>query len=161
MIKKLFDWSEKLPFSNQIQRFLFNQYPAYRRSGGYISFLSKDWKKAEVTLRLSWKTINYMGAGFGGSIYAAIDPIFAMQLIRNLGEGYVVWDKAAHIRFLKPIRSTVKATFLITDEILEEIKYKVAAQHKYEVDFLLTLQDSEGKIYAEVLKTIHIAQKNK
>ncbi|MDX1904527.1 MAG: DUF4442 domain-containing protein [Thermonemataceae bacterium] len=159
MIKKLFDWSEKLPFSNSIQRFLFNQYPAYRRSGGYISFLSKDWKEIHVRLPLNRKTINYMGAVFGGSIYASVDPIFAMQLIRNLGDTYVVWDKAAHIRFLKPIRRTVQAKFIITDELLEEIKNKVAEKQKYDVELSLTLEDAEGKVYAEVLKTIYIAKK--
>lgn len=30
------------------------------------------------------------------------DPFYMPMLISNLGSDYVVWDKAAHIRFRKP-----------------------------------------------------------
>jgi len=41
---------------------------------------------------------------FGGSIYGALDPIYMVQLINILGGKYVVWDKAATIKFIRPIK---------------------------------------------------------
>ena len=38
------------------------------------------------------------GFDLRGSLYAAVDPIYMIQLIYVLGEEYVVWDKAAEIR---------------------------------------------------------------
>lgn len=53
----------------------------------------------------SWRTRNYVGTIFGGSLYGALDPIMIM-LIKLLGPEYEVWDKAASIRFRRPGRST-------------------------------------------------------
>jgi hypothetical protein len=39
---------------------------------------------------------------YGGSLYSMTDPFYMPMLISNLGSDYVVWDKAAHIRFRKP-----------------------------------------------------------
>ena len=43
---------------------------------------------------------------FGGSLYASVDPFYMIMLIRNLGSEYIVWDKAATIRFKKPGKSS-------------------------------------------------------
>ena len=88
-----------------------NLWPCYRGSGARITYIAGDWKEVRVKLRLSLRTQNYVGSIFGGSLYAAVDPIYMLMLIKCLGPGYVVWDKAATIRFRKPGRSTLTATF--------------------------------------------------
>src|SRR2546422_8429965 len=55
-------------------------------------------------LPLSWRTRNYVGTIFGGSMYGAVDPVYMVMLIKLLGPGYTVWDKAAAIRFRRPGR---------------------------------------------------------
>ena len=82
-----------------------------------------------------------------------------LQLINILGGSYVVWDKSATIKFLKPIKKKVYARFLITNEILEEIIMKVKLDQKYSIDLITTFQDENGIIYAEVIKTLYIAEK--
>ncbi len=52
-----------------------------------------------LELPLSWRTRNYMGTIFGGSIYSAVDPIYLLMLIRRLAPDFIVWDKAARIEF--------------------------------------------------------------
>jgi len=34
---------------------------------------------------------NYVGTIFGGSMYAAVDPVYMLMLIMNLGKDYIVW----------------------------------------------------------------------
>ena len=82
-----------------------------------------------------------------------------LQLIKILGENYVVWDKSALIKFIKPIKKSVFARFLITDEILSEIITKVKSAYKYDINLTATFQDKHGVTYAEVVKTIYIADK--
>ena len=137
----------------------FNFFPAYRRTGGRICFLSTDWKEIHVSLRMKRTTKNYVGSVFGGSIYGALDPIYMVQLINLLGRGYVVWDKSANIRFIKPVRSKVFARFLITSEILDEIRAKIAAEKKYDVELKAFFQDAAGTVYSEITKTIYIADR--
>jgi hypothetical protein len=71
-----FPTSRKESFKTKLNRFLFNIFPAYRRGGGRVAFISSDWYEVHVCLNLNWTTKNYVGSVFGGSIYAAIDPIY-------------------------------------------------------------------------------------
>ncbi len=160
MKNSIFKTDRKENFKSKATRIGINFFPAYRRTGGRIYFLSDDWRDIHLTLGLTWKTKNYVGTVFGGSIYGAIDPIYMIQLLKILGSEYVVWDKSAVINFLKPIKKSVFARFLITDEILSEIISKVKSHQKYSIELKTNFQDGNGIIYAEVIKTIYIADKD-
>jgi len=54
---------------------------------------------------------NYVGTHFGGSLYSMVDPFYMLMLMNILGPGYIVWDKAASIRFKKPGKGVMKASF--------------------------------------------------
>ncbi len=159
MRRTIFKTDKKENIKSKLMRIAFNFFPAYRRTGARVYFLSEDWRDIHITLGLTWKTKNYVGSVFGGSIYGALDPMFMVQLINILGKNYVVWDKSATIKFLKPIKKNVFARFLITDEILEDIITKVKSDKKYSLDLITNFQDENGIIYAEVIKTIYIADK--
>ena len=85
--------------ASRLLRWKFNFFPAYRGSGARVTYIAGDLREVHVELPLSWRTRNYVGTIFGGSIYAAVDPMYMVMLIRILGREYVVWDKAATIRF--------------------------------------------------------------
>jgi len=155
----IFETDKRENLKSKVKKFVFNLFPAYRRSGGRICFLSYDWSEVHVKLGLNWTTKNYVGTVFGGSIYASLDPIFMIQLINILGSSYIVWDKSANIKFIRPIKSKVYAKFLITDEILADIKTKVNKNKKYDINLTTSFQDKNGTVYAEVIKTIYIADK--
>jgi acyl-coenzyme A thioesterase PaaI-like protein len=160
MKKTVFKTNEKENFKSKLNRFIINFFPAYRRTGARIYFLSGDWKEIHIRLGLNWKTRNYVGSVFGGSIYGALDPLYMIQLMKILGKNYVVWDKSATIKFLKPIKKNVYARFLITSDILTKIITKVKAHQRYSVDLSINFQDENGIIYAEVIKTLYIADKD-
>jgi hypothetical protein len=147
-------------FKSKLIKLGFNMFPAYRGTGGRICFLSHDWRDVHVKLKLTWKTKNYVGTVFGGSIYGAVDPIYMIQLINILGNDFVVWDKSANIYFLKPIKSPVYARFQITNEILEDIRHKINADKKYVINLPVEFLDKNGVVYAKVEKAIYIADKS-
>ena len=156
---KCFQTDKKESFSSRIKRFGFNLFPAYHRSGGKVRFISNDWKEIHVSLKLTWKTRNYVGTVYGGSIYSALDPMFMIQLIRILGSGYVVWDKEAVVKFIRPISHQVCARFLITDELITQIKETVAKQKEMTLNLPVHFEDKAGKVYAEVGKKLYVADK--
>jgi len=82
-----------------------------------------------------------------------------LQLIRILGKDYVVWDKAAAIRFRRPCTKTLQMHFQITEELLEKIKIEVASNKEFEFTEKLQWVDKEAKVYAELEKTIYVADK--
>jgi hypothetical protein len=146
-------------FRSRLLRWRFNLFPAYRGTGARITYVSADFSEVCVKLPLSWRTRNAVGTIFGGSMYGAVDPVYMIMLLRLLGSGYVVWDKAAEIRFLKPGRATLYATFRIGQAELEEIR--AAAAHG-PIDRVLTvdLADESGVSHAHVIKTLYIRQKD-
>lgn len=85
-----------------MSRWGFNWFPAYRATGARIEYIAADWQEVRVRVPLNRRTRNYAGTIFGGSMYAAADPIYMVMLIKLLGPGYEVWDKAAAIRSAGP-----------------------------------------------------------
>ena len=160
MAKTIFLTDRKENLKSKIIKFGFNCFPAYRRTGGRICFISDDWYEVHVKLGLNWTTKNYVGSVFGGSIYGALDPIYMIQLIKLLGKDYVVWDKSANVKFIKPIKKMVFAKFLITGELLNEIRIKIKSEKKHIVNLTTSFLDSNQIVYAEVIKTIYIADRN-
>jgi len=140
-------------------RWKFNFFPALRGTGARVTYLSDDWREVRVRLPLNWRTRNYVGTIYGGSMYGAVDPFYMVMLIRNLGPDYVVWDKAATIRFLKPGRSTLYARFALDEAELDAIKSALVNQRSVDRSYSIDLTDVAGAVYASVEKVIYIARK--
>lgn len=143
-------------FKTRLMRWGFNFYPAYRGTGARITYIAADWREVQITLPLSWRTRNYVGTIYGGSMYAAVDPFYMVMLIRILGPEYVVWDKAATIEFKRPGRSTLYATFTLDDEEIESIKAELTEKPAMDRVYHTDLTDKDGVVYASVKKTIYI-----
>ena len=112
-----------------------------------------------MRLPLSWRTRNYVGTIYGGSIYASIDPIYMLMLMKIFGSEYTIWDKAANIRFRRPGRTTLYADFLITDEEISEIRRLAASEKSIDRIYNVELKDADGTVHAVIEKTIYIAKK--
>lgn len=151
---------EKFMSKSSIYKYGFNLSPMYRRSTGKIINVSDDLLSVKIRIKLSYKNSNYVGSIFGGSLFSATDPIFMIQLLNILDSNYVVWDKAATIKFKRPARETCFVDFIFTLDEIEQIK-KVVAEKK-EIDFVknivITNKDTTV-VFAEVSKTIYIADK--
>jgi hypothetical protein len=140
-------------------RWMLNLWPCYRGTGGWVTFIANDWREMRVKLALGWLTRNYVGTLFGGSLFGAMDPMYMIMLIHLLGPEYVVWDKAATIRFIKPGRDTLYATFRVEDAELAEIQGLLFNQPKIERSYTIALADAAGVVCAEVVKVIQIRKK--
>jgi acyl-coenzyme A thioesterase PaaI-like protein len=140
-------------------RWKFNLFPAYRGSGARVTYIADDFREIRARLPLSWRSKNVVGTIFGGSMYATVDPVYMIQLMKLLGRDYVVWDKAATIRFLKPGRTTLYATFRIDDAELAAIREATADGAPVDRVYHVDLVDSEGTVHAAVDKTIYIRRK--
>ena len=138
----------------------FNLSPMYRRSTAKIVHVSKDICTVKIKLPLSYKNKNYVNSIFGGSMFAAVDPIPMIQLMHLLGDAYIVWDKTAQISFLRPAKEDLYADFLFTHEEIEEIKQSLAQKNELEVVKTTSLTNKDQTIaYCKVEKTIYVANK--
>ena len=143
----------------RLTRWGFNWFPAYRGTGARIVFIANDWTEMRVRLPLNWRTRNYVGTIFGGSMYGAVDPVYMIMLIHLLGPGYVVWDKAATIRFRKPGREALTATFRVTEEELSAIRAEVERNGRAERTYTFKLVNAAGEVHASCEKLLSIKPK--
>jgi hypothetical protein len=143
----------------RLTRLAFNFWPCYRGTGGRITYIAHDYREIRVKLPLSWRTYNYVGTIYGGSLYAAVDPFYMVMLIQTLGPDYIVWDKAAAIHFKKPGRTTLTARFVIDEAELEAIR--VALTHAPSIDRVYTIEliDGDGVVHAIIEKTVYIRRR--
>jgi acyl-coenzyme A thioesterase PaaI-like protein len=145
--------------ATSLWRRAFNFFPAYFGSGAHVVHIAGDWREIHVALPLSVRTRNYVGTIFGGSMYAAVDPVYMLMLIKNLGPDYVVWDREARIRFLKPGRSTLHARFRIEAAELEAIRAGLETTRSIDRVYQVELVDAAGTICAAVEKTLYVRKK--
>lgn len=138
---------------------LVNWYPPFWGAG--IRFLrgSDDWSSVEVELRLHWWNRNYVGVHYGGSLYSLCDPWFMLMLMKQLGPEFIVWDKAASIKFKRPGTGRVRAHFQIAPEITESIRSQALQNGTHEHTFLVQVQDDHGHTIAVVEKLLYVRWK--
>lgn len=135
-----------------------NIWPPLAAAGIHVRW-GDDMKSADVTMKLRPWNRNFVGTHYGGSLYSMTDPFYMLILIQNLGPDYVVWDKAASIRFRRPGKGTVRAHFEVTDEQLNDIRERLKAEPKLEPKFTVAVKDESGETVAEVEKLLHIRRK--
>lgn len=143
----------------RLLRFAFNFYPCYRRTGARITYVAADYSEVRVKLPLNRKTRGYWGTTFGGSMYAAIDPVLLVMLARRLGPGFIVWDKAATIEFKKPGRGTLYACFRVEEAEIEELRRALERDGRIERSWPIELTDAAGTVHAAFTKTLHLRRR--
>jgi hypothetical protein len=130
-------------------------WPPYLGAGVRVRNVSSDVRSLDVEMRLRFWNRNYYSTHFGGSLYSMVDPFFVLMLAANLGRGYVVWDKAATIRFKAPGRGRVTARFALSGEAIDAIR-RDADAGKVEPRFQVEIKDEAGTVIAEVEKVLHV-----
>lgn len=136
-----------------------NAWPPFLFSGIRVQRMSADFRHVRVRLRRLPATTNYVGTLFGGSLFSMTDPFWMMMILRNLGPGYVVWDKAAEIEFVAPGRSSVTATFDLTEQILDELREAAAGGEKVLRWFENDIVTDDGTLVARSRKQIYVRRK--
>jgi len=159
MISQQHNLGMKKLIKRHFRRFL-NVWPPFVGAGIRVTSLQPDWKAIDVEMKLRRWNANYVGTHYGGSLYSMADPFYMLMLIKNLGRGYIVWDKSATIRFRKPGKGTVTASFRLSDEEINSIRQALETQDKMETTFLVEVKDEAGEVVAEVQKLLHIRKKD-
>jgi acyl-coenzyme A thioesterase PaaI-like protein len=150
----------RIQFGPDGMRRLFNLWPVFRGAGIRVREIAPDFSHATVELRMGLLNRNYVGTHFGGSLFAMADPFFMILMMKRLGPGYRVWDKAGTVRFLKPARGTVTARFEMPAARVSEAREKTQGGAKFEPVFRVEIVDGAGVTVADVEKTLYIRKKN-
>jgi acyl-coenzyme A thioesterase PaaI-like protein len=141
-----------------LRRFM-NFWPPFLFAGIRVRGISVDFRHARVELRQHWYNRNFVGTHFGGSLFAMTDPFWMIMTMQALGDGYIVWDKAAEIEFVKPGRGVVVAEFVMDDGVLDRIRAATESGEKMLHWFETTVTDGDGDVVARVRKQVYVRRK--
>ncbi len=142
-----------------LRRLLFNFFPAFRATGARVIYISEDMRKLRIKLPLTFRTRNIHGTLFGGAMYAATDPLYAVLIKVALGPGHIIWDKAGAIRYRRPGRSTLYAECSLSEAQVASLRKRLESESSVDLSFDIELTDSSGVVHAIVHKTIYAARK--
>ena len=145
--------------SSHLRRWI-NLWPPFLGAGIRVRRIAPDMKSIDVEMKLHWWNANYVGTHFGGSLFAMTDAFYMLMVMAKLGRDYIVWDKAASIRYRRPGKGTVRAEFRLTDAQLDDIREKLQTLPKYEPVFKIEVKDEQGTVIAEVEKLLHVRKKD-
>lgn len=151
----------RAPWRQRLFLRLTGLYPPYLLAGIGVERVAPDLSEIAVRMRLWPWNRNAVGTHFGGSLYSMCDPFFMLVLLAQLGKDYIVWDKAATIRFRRPGRGTVRATFTIPAEEVDRIRAAADRHPKVEPTFSVEVTDAAGEVVAEVEKVLHVRRKDR
>ncbi|MEM7053892.1 MAG: DUF4442 domain-containing protein [Pseudomonadota bacterium] len=141
-------------------RFLSYIWPPFLAAGIRVRKITSDYRYVRVDM-VNWGlNRNYVGAHFGGSLFAMTDPFYMLMYINLLGPEYIVWDYSASIRFVKPGRGRVHAIFELSDEDLARVHEHTRSGERFLFDHVVDVVDREGEVVAKIDRTLYFKRKN-
>lgn len=125
----------------------------------WVKKFGDDFRTCTVKLSKSVLNKNYNGSIFGGTIYAATDPFYALlfdQILQRRGYKVRVWLKSASIQYLKPGRSALYFSLNITDEMIEDAEDALKTIGKFVKAYPMEITNADGEICATVMNEVYI-----
>lgn len=125
----------------------------------WVQKFNDDFKSCSVKISKSFLNKNYNGSIFGGTIYAATDPFYALlfdQLMQRKGFKIRVWLKSASIQYLKPGQSHLYFTIKLTDEMIAEAEEALKTVGKFVKAYPMEITNKKGELCATVMNEIYI-----
>lgn len=143
----------------KLLRWRFNWFPAFRNTGARVIFISEDMLETRVRLPLCRVTRNIHGTIYGGSMYAAVDPLHAVMMAFHLGPDYHVWMKSAKIEFRRPGHGDLFAQARLQQQDIDAVRASLVHENKVDRDFNVSLADNAGEIAALFTLTLHFCRR--
>lgn len=125
----------------------------------WVRRFHKGFRGVDVKIAKSLLNKNYNGSIFGGTIYAATDPFYALlfdQLLQRAGFKVRVWLKSASIQYLKPGRASLYFTINITDDMLNEAITALNTSGKFVKAYPMEITNADGEICATVMNEVYV-----
>ena len=100
-------------------KWLLSLYPTLLFSRIRITRVGPGFRSCTVRIARSLITRNLNGTTFGGTIFSAADPFYAVmywQIFARRGIRVQTWLKSARIEYLKPAATALTLEFALTDE---------------------------------------------
>jgi len=146
-------------FSERQLRWLLNSYPPLFFLRVRVIEIGAGCRSCRVRVHRSLLTHNLNGTTFGGAIFAAADPFYAIlywQSLARMGHRVRTWLKGASIRYLKPAASTLTLSFELSDEHVESALVALGREGRFSRWHTTPAIDRHGTVCAEIDTEVYL-----
>ena len=149
--------------SETVLKWAMRLYPPLLFQGIWTQKFEKGFTGARVKICNSILNRNYNGSLFGGTIFSAADPFYAIlfhQILTRKGYQIKLWLKHASIDYIKPGNCDLYINIALSDQDVEEALHKLDTEGKFIKTFPVKITNKEGITYAMVHNEIYIKKLN-
>ncbi len=129
----------------------------------WVKKIYKDFRGIDIKINRSLFTSNLGNSIFGGTIFSATDPFYALlfgQIMQHKGYKITVWLKSAEIEYIKPGRTDLHYTITITDEMVAEAEKVLSQEGKFVKAYPIDIYDTSGELCATAINEVYIRNLN-
>ena len=151
-------------YSSKLLRKVMNFFPPLLINRIKIVENDSDFMSLKVEVKYSWLNKNLQKAIFGGTIFSAIDPYYAVmywQIFSTKGIPMEVWIKKVEIRYRKAATSNLEIAFSLTENDIENAITGLKSDGKYEVSHDVNAIDENKEVCTEAKILVHIRNTKK
>lgn len=125
----------------------------------WVQKFGAGFTSVEVKVNKSIFNKNYNDSIFGGTIFTASDPFYALlfdQILQRRGFKVRVWLKSAQIQYIKAARTNLYFKINITDEDIAEAEQILNTEGKYIKAFPIEMYNSHNELCVVVMNEVYI-----
>lgn len=161
--KYIGNFAADMRLSEKTLTWVLRLYPPFFFQRIWIRKFHKGFTGVDIKINKSILNRNSNGTIFGGTIFAATDPIYALlfgQSIRRKGIKPIVWLKSARIQYLKPARTSLYIAVRIKPEELQEAEDMLLTKGKFVRSMPIEILDKHGNVCAIAENEVYIRNLN-
>lgn len=138
---------------------MLNLFPPFLFQRIRVTEIDPDFRNVRVRVARTLLTHNLNGTTFGGAIYAAADPMYALmfwQIFARRGERIRVWLKSARVRYLRPATTHVVFDFSLSEEQVRAVVRRLDEDGRCSESYASAATDLDGRVCATVQTEVYL-----
>lgn len=131
-------------------KLFLNAYPPFLFNRIKILSISKGYRACRVRIKKSFLNRNMNGTIFGGSLFSASDPFYAIlywQIFERKGYKVQTWLKSAEIHYMRPADQDLYLDFQITEDHINNAEESLNTIGKYKFTHEVKYKSKDGDVY--------------
>ena len=149
----------RMVVSENMLKWAMRFYPPLFFQRIWVIKFDKGFTGVHVKISRSFLNVNYNRTIFGGTIFSASDPFFALlfdQILQRRGLKCRVWLRSAEIRYLKPGATNLYFTISLSEQQIQEAETILVTEGKFVKAYPMNIFSSEGLLCATVINEVYI-----
>lgn len=140
-------------------KWMLRLFPALLFSRVWVQHIDPNFKYCRVSVKPSLLNRNLRRTIFGGTIFSAFDPWFAIllwQIFAHRGHKLEAWLKSAEIDYKKPASSRLIIHFTVQDSDILEAEEQLARDGRFQKWMKAEAVNQEGVVCAEARLLVYL-----